>query len=53
MYTFLAPSSAFEARLIGKSIVSSNIVDLADYLIMGTFSFESCSEARTGKRSEK
>ena len=33
MYTFLAPSSAFEARLVGKSIVFSLQISLlsADY----------------------
>ena len=50
MYTFLAPSSAFEARLVGKSIVFCLQISLlsADY-----GDVKSCSEAPTGKRSEK
>ena len=52
MYTFLARSSAFEARLVGKSIVFCLQISLlsVDY---GDVILKVSSEARTGKRSEK
>ena len=53
MYTFLAPSSAFEARLVGKSIVFCLQISLLSADYGDRRYFESCSEARTGKRSEK
>ena len=55
MYTFLAPSSAFEARLVGKSIVFCLQISLlsGDYGDVILKVVVKTGEARTGKRSDR
>ena len=55
MYTFLAPSSAFEARLVGKSILFCLQISLlsGDYEDVILKVVVKTGEARTGKRSDR